>query len=156
MCSFFLYKHLFRRGKQQTEVHKVTRVTTRPELTRTRPSLWPSGIGSGLRRNRLWVRFLAVSDIYPMCIEPTITWVHSGFSGYIWLDTKSVFNKKPARLGLTTELYQRRWLSEWVAPLDRPYCNTRYDQSQGRRASTLECIGSISRRRFRARPSVRN
>ena len=31
-----------------------------------------------------------VSDIYPMFIEPTITWVLSGFSGYIWLDTKIV------------------------------------------------------------------
>ena len=54
-------------------------------------SLWPSGIGSRLGRNRLWVRFLAVSDIYPMFIEPTINWVPSGFSGYIWLDTKIVF-----------------------------------------------------------------
>ena len=54
------------------------------------PSLWPSGIGSRLVRNRLWVRFLAVSDIYPMFIEPTITWVPSGFTGYIWLDTKIV------------------------------------------------------------------
>ena len=26
-----------------------------------------------------------------MLIEPTITWVPSGFSGYIWLDTKIVF-----------------------------------------------------------------
>ena len=44
-------------------------------------SLWPSGIGSCLGRNRLSVRFLAVSDIYPVFIEPTITWVPSGFSG---------------------------------------------------------------------------
>ena len=29
--------------------------------------LWPSGIGSRLGRNRLWVRFLAVSDIYIPC-----------------------------------------------------------------------------------------
>ena len=29
-----------------------------------------------------------------MFIEPTITWVHSGFSGYIWLDTKIVFKKQ--------------------------------------------------------------
>ena len=57
-------------------------------------SLWPSGIGSRLGRNRLWVRFLAVSDIYPMFIEPTITWVPSGFSGYIWLDTKIVLKKR--------------------------------------------------------------
>ena len=55
-------------------------------------SLWPSGIGSRLGQNRLWVRFLAVSDIYPMFIEPTITWVPSGFSGYIWLNTKIVLN----------------------------------------------------------------
>ena len=34
-------------------------------------------------------RFLAVSDIYPMFIEHTITWVSLGFSGYIWLDTKN-------------------------------------------------------------------
>ena len=45
------------------------------------PTLWPSGIGSRLGRNRLWVRFLAVSDIYPMFIEPTITWVPSGSLG---------------------------------------------------------------------------
>ena len=32
-------------------------------------------------------------NIY-MFIEPTITWVPSGFSGYIWLDTKIVFLKK--------------------------------------------------------------
>ena len=35
-----------------------------------------------------------MSDIYPTFIEPTITWVPSGFSGYIWLDTKIVFKKK--------------------------------------------------------------
>ena len=58
------------------------------------PSLWRSGIGSRLGRNRSWVRFLTVSDIYPMFIEPTITWVLSGFSGYIWLDTKIVLTKK--------------------------------------------------------------
>ena len=60
----------------------------------TSPSLWPSGIDSRLGRNRLWVRFLTVSDIYPMFIEPTITWVPSGFSGYIWLDTKIVLKKR--------------------------------------------------------------
>ena len=54
------------------------------------PSPWPSGIDSRLGRNRLGVRFLAVSDIYPMFIKPTITWVPSGFSGYIWLDSKIV------------------------------------------------------------------
>ena len=31
--------------------------------------------------------------IYPMFIEPTITWVPSGFSGYIWLDTKKKTKK---------------------------------------------------------------
>ena len=45
--------------------------------------------------NRLGVSMiLAVSDTYPMFIEPTITWVPSGFSGYIWLDTKIVLKKK--------------------------------------------------------------
>ena len=35
-----------------------------------------------------------VSDIYPMFIEPTITWVPSGFSVYIkWLETKIVLKK---------------------------------------------------------------
>ena len=29
-----------------------------------------------------------------MFIEPTITWVPSGFSGYIWLDTKIVLKKE--------------------------------------------------------------
>ena len=28
-----------------------------------------------------------------MFIEPTITWVPSGFSGYIWLDTQIVLKK---------------------------------------------------------------
>ena len=28
-----------------------------------------------------------------MFIEPTITWVPSGFSGHIWLDTKIVLKK---------------------------------------------------------------
>ena len=42
------------------------------------PSMWPSGIGSHFGQNRLRVRFLAVSDIYPMFIEPTITWVIFG------------------------------------------------------------------------------
>ena len=29
-----------------------------------------------------------------MFIKPTITWVPSGLSGYIWLDTKIVFKKE--------------------------------------------------------------
>ena len=32
----------------------------------------------------------SVSDIYSMFIEPTITWVLLGFTGYMWLDTKIV------------------------------------------------------------------
>ena len=43
--------------------------------------LWPSGVGSRLGRNRLWVRFLAVSDIYPMFIEPTI--ILGSLRGYL-------------------------------------------------------------------------
>ena len=63
------------------------------------PSLWPSGIGSCLWRIGLWVRFLTVSDIYPMFLDPTtITWVPSGFSGYIWLDT-TLCLKKLAHFG---------------------------------------------------------
>ena len=31
-----------------------------------------------------------------MFIEPTITWVPSGFSGYIWLDTKNCVKKRCA------------------------------------------------------------
>ena len=37
------------------------------------------GIGAHLGRNRLWVRFLVVSDTYPMFIEPTIIWVSLRF-----------------------------------------------------------------------------
>ena len=60
---------------------------------------WPNGIGAHLGRNRLWVRFLAGSDICPMVIEPTITRVPSRFCGYIiicmawhknWFETKNV------------------------------------------------------------------
>ena len=72
------------------------------------PSLWPSGISSRLGRNRLWVRFLEVSDIYPMFIEPTITWVPSGFSGYIWLDTKIVLKKKWHEARITPENIPKR------------------------------------------------
>ena len=44
------------------------------------PSLWPSGIGSRLGRNRLWVRFLAVSDIY-------VHWAYDylGHFGVLWV-----------------------------------------------------------------------
>ena len=79
-------------------------------------TLWPSGIGSCLGRNRLWVRFLAVSDIYPMFIEPTITWVLSGFSGYIWVDTKIVF-KKNTFLGKYISEYDSKhiYISEHIS-----------------------------------------
>ena len=69
------------------------------------PSLWPSSIGSRLGRNRLWVRFLALSDIYPMFMEPTITWVPSGFSGYIWLDTKIVLKRCSYYWGYLSDIY---------------------------------------------------
>ena len=84
-------------------------------------SLWSSGIGSRLGRNRLWVRFLAVSDIYPMFIEPTITWVPSGFSGYIWLDFStamfyftrcilfSYFNSKLFAIPASEYLLMQNW-----------------------------------------------
>ena len=35
----------------------------------------------------------------------------------------------------------------------RRYCNTRYDQSQGRRPSTLKCIGPISKGDIEPQPS---
>ena len=38
----------------------------------------------------------SVGYIFPMFNEPTITWVPSGLSGYIWLDTKIVFEKNPS------------------------------------------------------------
>ena len=46
-------------------------------------------------------------------------------------------------------------LSEWVTPGDI-YCNTEYEQSQGRRPLTLKCIGSISKGDIEPQPSVRN
>ena len=91
-----------------THAHGIGYYYSMHMLTNLCPSLWPSGIGSRLGRNRLWVRFLAVSDIYPMFIEPTITWVPSGFPGYIWLDTKIVFKKK--------NLSEIRLLSKRILP----------------------------------------
>ena len=58
----------------------------------------------------IFKRFLAVSDIYPMFIEPTITWVSSGFSGYIWLDTKILFKKKMMMMTMMNHLF-------WKCPL---------------------------------------
>ena len=34
-----------------------------------------------------------------MFIEPTITWVPTGFSGYIWLDTKIALKKNISETG---------------------------------------------------------
>ena len=44
---------------------------------------------------RQWICnvIMAVSDTYPMFIEPTITRIPSRFSGYIWYDLKIVLNK---------------------------------------------------------------
>ena len=83
------------------------------------PSLWPSGIGSRLGRNRLWVQFLAVSDIYPMFLEPTITWAPSELYVYIWLDTKIVFEKK-LRLFRQPILFWLQSFSYW-SPSMCPY-----------------------------------
>ena len=63
------------------------------------PSQWPSGIGEPLGEEQV------VSSIpgsvgyisYPMFIDPTITWVPSGFPGYIWLDTKVVLTRLHTR-----------------------------------------------------------
>ena len=76
------------------------------EIIDSCPSLWPSGIGFHLGRNRLrvrnrlWVRFLAVSDIYPMFIEPTITWGYQWEENYLspfevlWVKSTMAWHKK--------------------------------------------------------------
>ena len=101
---------MFRRSNSMNEWTRFISVTV--DINNC-PSLWPSGIGSRLGRNRSWVRLLAVSDIYPMFIEPTITWVPSGFSGYIWLDTKivlknylGVLSKLIYKHGTMQEMYE--------------------------------------------------
>ena len=79
LCGVVLWWFL-----RETEVERRSAFVTRLNERRRRKSLslWPSGIGSRLGRNRLWLRFLAASDIYdPMSIEPTITWVPRGFLG---------------------------------------------------------------------------
>ena len=50
---------------------------------------------------------------YPMFIEPTIARVPSGFSGYIWLDTKIVL-KKERRLNREQRLRTDFQLSSFV------------------------------------------
>ena len=50
-----------------------------------------------------------------MFIEPTITWVPSvpsGFSGYIWLDTKTVL-KKMYHIFISREILDIIRVSEW-------------------------------------------
>ena len=60
------------------------------------PSLWPSGIDAHVGTEQVLslipgsVKYVS----YPMFIEPTITWIPSGFSGYMWLDTKKIELKK--------------------------------------------------------------
>ena len=78
------------------------------DAAQTLPSLWPSGIGSRLEQNRLWVRFLAVSDIYPMFIEPMITWVPSGFSG-TYGSTQKLCSKKNYTPP-SNEVHQNVWV----------------------------------------------
>ena len=65
----------------------------------------------------------SVGYIYPMFIEPTITRVPSGFSGYIWLDTKIVFKKKEPSLQLLNCYIIRavNW-SAWRRPARLPSC----------------------------------
>ena len=43
---------------------------------------------------------------YPMFIEPTITWASSGFSGYIWLDTKIVLKHIAEDFNLSIHCYE--------------------------------------------------
>ena len=52
------------------------------------PSLWPSGIDAEQVVSS--IPGSAGYKSYPMFIEPMITWVPSGFSGYIRFDTKIV------------------------------------------------------------------
>ena len=89
VCALLLYS-----------CNRITIVCATYEQMSTNLSLWLSGIGSRLWRNRLWVRFPAVSDIFPMFTEPTITWVPLGFSGHIWLDTKIVLKTNCVRMCL--------------------------------------------------------
>ena len=44
------------------------------------------------RQNRLPVRVLVVSNTNPMFLEPTIYSGLFGFSGYIWLNLKDMYN----------------------------------------------------------------
>ena len=81
-----------------------------PKFNRIMLSLWPRGIGTRLGRNRLWAWWRIPGSVgyisYPMFIEPTITWVPSGFSGCIWLDTKIVLNEQVQYLACSVPAYQ--------------------------------------------------
>ena len=56
--------------------------------------LWSSGIGAHLGRNRLWVRFLAMSDVYIIISHVHRAYDYLGPFGvlwvHIWLDSKIV------------------------------------------------------------------
>ena len=62
--------------------------------------LWPRG-GISMHLGAEQVVSLIPGSVgytsYPMFLKPTITWVSSGLSGDIWLDTKIVL-KKPSSL----------------------------------------------------------
>ena len=110
-----------------------------------------------------------------------VKWRHANYdviSEIIWnwqlrqLVRQSLFTISPTRgvvrAKRTHKLVHLGWLLEFYDSTrdkddttvgvghSRRYCNTGYDQSQGRRPSTLKCIGPISQRRYRAQPSVRN
>ena len=115
------------------------------------PSLWPSGIGSRLGRNMLWVRFLAVSDIYPMFIEPTITWVPSG----LWVHMawhKNCVKKTPVtawNISLGKPLNFRHSHGWWMLVCQSAIVKvfTRYvgmrARSLGRAANSSDFVGTI-------------
>ena len=60
-------------------------------------------------------------QIYPTFIEPTITWIPSGFSGYIWLDTKIVLEKKKIH-SIRIQLFYKpvQMSSSWYHPIRLP------------------------------------
>ena len=65
-------------------------------------SKWPASVTVALWDRRVLGTEQVLSSIpgcvgyisYPMFKEPMITWVPSGFSGYIWLETKKNVLKK--------------------------------------------------------------
>ena len=90
-CIIVVNEFVYPENAWTKNIHiSSTRILTEIEMVIA--SLWPSGIGSRLGRNRLWVRFLAVSDIYPMFLE---AYVYLSPFGVLWveLDTKIVLEK---------------------------------------------------------------